>query len=220
MDKKNTMLLTVIAVATLLVAVVGATFAYFSVTATNQTTSTTLNTTVEDVGTVVLDQGIAALYVDLTVEDMSNAVSQTENNTFYAVDALASKYSLSKVDHTIATASVTGGSDSANYDCGYTLTVTGNNLPSGLVAADGQLVLSGATGLNKTITLAELQTAGATGITVPVDFHLTGAGAEQDIVAYAYIKNTTDEQNYLDALNATITISSNEFACDTVESFN
>ena len=41
MDKKNTMLLTVIAIATLLVAVVGATFAYFSVTATNNATATT-----------------------------------------------------------------------------------------------------------------------------------------------------------------------------------
>jgi predicted ribosomally synthesized peptide with SipW-like signal peptide len=42
MDKKNTVLLTVIAVATLLVAVVGATFAYFSaqVTNNNQTTTT------------------------------------------------------------------------------------------------------------------------------------------------------------------------------------
>ena len=39
MDKKNTVLLTVIAVATLLVAVVGATFAYFSarVTENNKT---------------------------------------------------------------------------------------------------------------------------------------------------------------------------------------
>lgn len=35
MEKKNTILLTVIAVATLLVAVVGATFAYFTATATN-----------------------------------------------------------------------------------------------------------------------------------------------------------------------------------------
>ena len=34
MEKKNTILLTVIAVATLLVAVVGATFAYFTATAT------------------------------------------------------------------------------------------------------------------------------------------------------------------------------------------
>ena len=45
MDKKNTMLLTVIAVATLLVAVVGATFAFFSVTGQAQgETTVTANT--------------------------------------------------------------------------------------------------------------------------------------------------------------------------------
>jgi hypothetical protein len=49
MDKKNTMLLTVIAVATLLVAVVGATFAYFSVAATGQNTAT--NVAVHGLGT-------------------------------------------------------------------------------------------------------------------------------------------------------------------------
>ena len=46
MEKKNTILLTVIAIATLLVAVVGATFAYFtaSVTTTNENPTTTVNT--------------------------------------------------------------------------------------------------------------------------------------------------------------------------------
>lgn len=42
MEKKNTVLLTGIAVATLLVAVVGATFAYFSATVTNENNTTTV----------------------------------------------------------------------------------------------------------------------------------------------------------------------------------
>lgn len=46
MEKKNTILLTVIAIATLLVAVVGATFAYFSVTVTNSAAPTVKATTV------------------------------------------------------------------------------------------------------------------------------------------------------------------------------
>ena len=50
MEKKNTILLTVIAVATLLVAVVGATFAYF--TATTQT-GTGAGTTATDTATTV-----------------------------------------------------------------------------------------------------------------------------------------------------------------------
>lgn len=51
MEKKNTVLLTVIAIATLLVAVVGATFAYFSasVTSTDKTTVTTTTAKANDV---------------------------------------------------------------------------------------------------------------------------------------------------------------------------
>ena len=52
MEKKNTMLLTVIAVATLLVAVVGATFAYYSVTSENTSASRTVTTTTPKFGSV------------------------------------------------------------------------------------------------------------------------------------------------------------------------
>lgn len=58
MEKKNTVLLTVIAVATLLVAVVGATFAYFTATAnTDNGTSGTVNTTTANVAGATLEIG-------------------------------------------------------------------------------------------------------------------------------------------------------------------
>ena len=75
MDKKNTMLLTVIAVATLLVAVVGATFAYFAIGATvenNAKTTITGGTEGADVGSVAL-KGASSLKLKLSAEDMSLA---------------------------------------------------------------------------------------------------------------------------------------------------
>jgi hypothetical protein len=58
MEKKNTILLTVIAIATLLVAVVGATFAYFtaSITTTNDDNATTTITT-QTLVSAVMDMG-------------------------------------------------------------------------------------------------------------------------------------------------------------------
>ena len=73
MDKKNTMLLTVIAVATLLVAVVGATFAYFNVSSDTTTATTSVVTKVEAVGTVAVANG-SALKLDITAAQMSETL--------------------------------------------------------------------------------------------------------------------------------------------------
>lgn len=59
MEKKNTVLLTVIAVATLLVAVVGATFAYFTATSTSTGTSGKVDVTTADVAGATLTIGSA-----------------------------------------------------------------------------------------------------------------------------------------------------------------
>ena len=52
MEKKNMVLLTVIAVATLLVAVVGATFAYFTATSTTSGNETTTSATTAQLATL------------------------------------------------------------------------------------------------------------------------------------------------------------------------
>lgn len=60
MERKNTILLTVIAVATLLVAVVGATFAYFTATTTSSGTGDTATGTTATVNNVTLNTSPAA----------------------------------------------------------------------------------------------------------------------------------------------------------------
>ncbi len=135
MDKKNTMLLTVIAVATLLVAVVGATFAYFSiVSGTGGSTKTDFQGQVEstdDVGLATLKGGTANLYMYLTAADMSKAnagdagksywatttvnnnesnKSETEESSYYEISTLE----ISKISR-----------KSANYKCTSTLNIKG-----------------------------------------------------------------------------------------------
>ena len=79
MDKKNTMLLTVIAVATLLVAVVGATFAYFSVTVSGNNTATNVTGNTGKVATLTYKTGTANAYLKMTTADMA----QPEEDTKY-----------------------------------------------------------------------------------------------------------------------------------------
>ena len=100
MEKKNTILLTVIAVATLLVAVVGATFAYFTATSSTDNNASTTGT----VNTATVAK------VKLTTAD----VGQTKNTVYpgtmnyAAMSVVASKE----------------GTDSANYTLTYTVNGT------------------------------------------------------------------------------------------------
>lgn len=65
MEKKNTVLLTVIAVATLLVAVVGATFAYFTATTTPEGAGTANTSTTTQIGSVKFELATTANTADI-----------------------------------------------------------------------------------------------------------------------------------------------------------
>ena len=133
MDKKNTMLLTVIAVATLLVAVVGATFAYFSVSqVADDFTDTTVDVEVEDVGMVTLSGG-DTLSLEVSAEDMAKGNSPAQYHAENATGATTAK---------VATVTLDGGADNVVYNCRFSLTVTNTSTMSGLVSTDGGVNLT------------------------------------------------------------------------------
>ena len=172
MDKKNTMLLTVIAVATLLVAVVGATFAYFSIVSNAEGgTETNFQGQVADrdsLGTLVLDQGEAELYLAVTAADMGydnvntkywakDSATVGEDKTANASGVTKSVNFAEKAEtehlYTISTAKLTGGQGGTKYECTSTLTATlkadGDDteaLKTALKAEDGKFIFKQAAG--------------------------------------------------------------------------
>lgn len=102
MEKKNTVLLTVIAIATLLVAVVGATFAYFSVNMTNNNADVTVKATTAKASDVFTSTGDGTLSLDIT-----NAVMQ---------EADAGDDVLADSDSGELTVSLNAGSGNASCD--------------------------------------------------------------------------------------------------------
>jgi len=84
MEKRNTLLLTVIAVATLLVAVVGATFAYFASTS-SVTNTLDLNTTTQ-ASTASLTAEQAALAMTVTPDLMQKGDAKNEVAKFATED--------------------------------------------------------------------------------------------------------------------------------------
>ena len=136
MEKKNTMLLTVIAVATLLVAVVGATFAFYGIIGANTSSSTSLTgNTGYQVGLVTLNNEETALKLFVTDEDMSKL---NQGTTYHAVVASAtantkgsngakssgSYYTTSANQIDVSSVRVTNGSAEAMYQCVSKVTVT------------------------------------------------------------------------------------------------
>lgn len=81
MEKKNTLLLTVIAVATLLVAVVGATFAYFGSFTPDNTSNTPVNVTTPAAQTSTFVSTGAQLLLDVPAENMTFAQRGQEGVT-------------------------------------------------------------------------------------------------------------------------------------------
>ncbi len=158
MEKRNTMLLTVIAVATLLVAVVGATFAYFSLSATSES-NTTGTVTTPKIGTVKVTSENNNLQLTLTAEDM---VKGQEDKPFYAtVNGVGGGSSNPIV---IAKADLTDGEEGATYECKVDVVVKLSdpgldipNMADKLESGWAKLTLNG-TGVNKEEKVIDLFT--------------------------------------------------------------
>ena len=141
MEKKNTMLLTVIAVATLLVAVVGATFAYFSLTVEGGTSTTVVNTQAQKLPTITMKAGKENFGISVTAEDIAlnkpgarwamytgeddsaqNASSgKNAGENLYHWSSTEVKYDLFNIKADTPTPSE---NDTLTYECPVTITLT------------------------------------------------------------------------------------------------
>lgn len=213
-DKKNTMILTIVAVATLLVAVVGATFAYFSTGISGGATTTTATVTTATPGSIVIDGGGETLTLKLSAADMMS----NNTGTYYALNATDSK-DLTDAEsihggknseklYTIANANIKDGGSDVTYNCGYEVTVKST---SGAISGFTGLTLKlegpgiGGSGDTTTVDLSNLST---TGTTKTGTFALKGPSGNSTISAGVYLENKTDNgaQNSIAGKTANITI--------------
>ena len=201
MDKKNTMLLTVIAVATLLVAVVGATFAYFAISTNTDSSNTTITGSTEKVvtGAIAL-KGTSTLKLELSAEDMSKA---NEDTYYYAGESTRTQGAKSEGDKssehkvTVGTVSLGNtGTEGVTYKCTANYTIKMDKTGQAIVFNDDNddavltlydsddttsVVVNASGGFANAkdgIKLSELVSAGDTGLSGTVDFTLESSSAE------------------------------------------
>lgn len=189
MDKKNTMLLTVIAVATLLVAVVGATFAYFSVQGGVAGNTTAVTGEVAAAGVVTAEVGETDLVLKVSNTEMKQEFAGTK---YYAVTEKSGLNNSTDdpTNHNVFKASIANAAAGETYTCkfDFAVTVTGNN---NFVAGDGTLnILStdATDGLARSYDLVNTNN----GYSVDdVTWTFTG-GEEKTISMNAFVQNKDD----------------------------
>lgn len=204
MDKKNTMLLTVIAVATLLVAVVGATFAYFTALGSDTSSSTAANVTTQKVQAIGLAGG-KTLILPLTALQMD----KSSQGKYYAIDTTATPTQTVEKNtertHIIGTVTLPAGSTvGTKYKCTVTLNTSAAGVPSDIKAADGAIVFTSSNStISKSYSLADLQDGSTKSDSLTFEYTATGAVQSDTVSASVYIENTNAEQNYLQGIDGT-----------------
>lgn len=209
MEKKNTVLLTVIAVATLLVAVVGATFAYFTASTAGSGAGTVNTSTTTSVGAVKLDLATTANTADIKYPGgmMVNGASVTSTvtgaGTFDAtytingtVDAtaLASanttvKYSLYRLDSAVTGDLLSGCTLQTSASNGVTTYYYTGCAANTAITATTAVATGTITDLTQVATITVNDTTSFSGIT---------SAATKSVYYYLvveYVNNAAAEQN-------------------------
>lgn len=220
-DKKNTILLTVIAVATLLVAVVGATFAYFSVVGNNNSNPTVITSSIDKVGTVVLTSPNFALNINLTSKDMDQKLGGSAS--FYSVLPGSKENYLTSPENAlqqVLLATVYDENIENSYECLATVKIglqaINNKTLDSLIEGDGEIVFGGALEGTK-VNLSDIKTGNKHELLIEnVKFTGLKYGTTKDITAYLVIHNTEVPQDYLQNEVLTISITAPEFVCEKV----
>lgn len=225
MDKKNTMLLTVIAVATLLVAVVGATFAYFSLTVDQKSNTASIKAGTSKLPTITINGSTATLNLTLTATDMANPES---NTNYYAINGDTSngsqnggKWAKEPQDLQVGSIVLANGDTGLKVGCQTSVMVTAvGNMVEKLQSGDAFLVLKGyIQGGDQDGQTLDLTSIGSefTGSkadatrtqTYTGQITLNGASDTKDLKAELYIVNKKDQsQNHLADTSLTVTITS------------
>ena len=198
METKKILAPMIAAIVTLVMITVGATYAYFTVTATSNFGTKTITATTPDLGSVALSGG-SSLYLNLSRVNMMSA----NKGTYYAVTSSNGVATTTASETTIATATVTGA---GTFSCDYTLNIAYDGTLKAALKKDGVAILK----VNNTdydiysTTFPKTVTGSLTGLV---------AGTNKTITASLRFVNANEEQNELINKSMTLTFTTTAFTC-------
>lgn len=204
MKDKRVIILTIIGVAILVLFVIGATYAYFSVPVKNNFTKTNISSTVESIGVVTMSPGS-----DISMEITSGQMMKMDTDVaYYGSSEGTTEEETSEI---IGTASVSGnGVFNCTYDLVMNATGTNNmyDAVQGMTDKEGQLILT-VNGVRYDFSTTNLFPKTISGEMLGLT-----EGVNQELTAQLKLVNSSGvEQNALVGTDINITFELKNFNC-------
>ena len=180
MEKKNTILLTVVAVATLLVAVVGASFAFFAVDTSRNQANVKVETTTATAQDQFISTGSGAIELDITTAKMQKPES----------DVVADSDS----DSLEVTLTTSNGTASCEYYLQYAPATEGFNAYTQTVGVAKEYTLQATDGSQDS---GEVQLTGATQKFGPYEITTTSSATQTWTLTAKFYNSTVDQSAHI-----------------------
>ena len=195
---KKQMTLLIVGVISLLILLVGGTYAYFSINASASSNSANVTGSIKDLGTPTIKTITSNLYLNLNASLMSEDNAGT---TYFANSDSAGTALTENPNYTLAEVSLINGTNA--LDCTYNFKVTANVTKRITDGSDSDVkVVIG----DQTLTLQELLDAGTDGVIVSGKIKSLVTGTNQVITLSSSVTNTEDTQDNLVDNTYTITV--------------
>ena len=195
LNKKQVIALTI---TLLLLLLIGSTYAYFSIQASNDQTGAKATGKAGYLGNPSLTIKTSKLYLNLDANLMSQA---NAGKTYYANEDESGLALETNPNYVLATASLPEGDEALDCIYNYKVTATVTNAITDGSDSDVKVIIG-----NKTMTLKELTTAGTTGIIVSGDIKNLTSGNSVSISLTSSVTNTANKQDNLVGNSYTINI--------------
>ncbi len=211
-NRKKILIGSIIGVITLVIAVVGATYAFFSLNVSGDTTSTNVDIETGNADVVTIEQGAENIHINLAVSDMAE---NNPNKAYYATDT-DDNYKLTEEDGTLTFATITGSNKEAS-DCTAKVTITmdTSNDSMGEALKNNDAILHLESGeYQEDIDLSTLLTEGSSSVTEEVEVEISVSETNSPTIqGYLKVNNTIEDQSYLAGRTLNITITVDNLEC-------
>ena len=195
-EKKKQLIVVALAFALLLL--VGGTYAYFSINASNDKTGAKVTGKANNLGNPTMQIKTSKLYLNLDANLMSQA---NAGKTYYANENESGLALETNPNYTLATAQLPEGDEALDCTYNYKVTATVTTPITDNSDNDVKVVVG-----DKTMTLKELTTAGTTGIIVNGEIKNLTKGQSVSIPLTSSVTNTATTQDKLVGNSYTIKI--------------
>ena len=214
-NKKKQKIAILIGIVTLLIAVLGATYAYFQIDTNTESSNTKITGSTPDSSLVTLEGVTNNLHLNISASDMSLDKQGTE---YYADDDIENNYVLSEGEgtHTIAKVGITEGEETTKYSCTAKLTISKvteedpDTMIEVLHSGDMILQFKGNIISNK-LDLSDLKDTGIKEYNLK--FNISG-NTPEEIQAYIKLLNKNENQNYIAGRKLNIDINTSDLKCN------